>query len=200
MTTVGTAVPAPQTGVHFGTGTDGPLSLRLFRPVGTTIAALSGVQPARLIALRAAMGGSTVRVISSRPQVWTPVLRFGADARVAPPGAAVPVTAGPMLIVDDRPSETRSLGEAGEWQCRVDVRTPWTPADMAAYSAADVLLVSMLSAEMAAVVGSMFGLGQAATALTTLRPDLVGVVTRGRLKIVTTPLSAAEAPVLRSSG
>ena len=144
----GDEAPAQPSGIRIGMRRDRPLSLRLFRPQGTRIAVLSSAVPAQLLAMRAAAVGATIRVQSPRPQAWGPVVRHGLDISVAPPGAGFPPPGtphSPVLVVDDRPIEVGGLGDAGPWQCRLDIRAVTSASDLGAIGHADVLVFGQVS-------------------------------------------------------
>ncbi|WP_067431660.1 hypothetical protein [Nocardioides jensenii] len=199
------AVPAPTTGVYLGRNKSGPLTMRLFRPRGTRIAVFSGPLAAQLIALRAAQSGATVRVMSTREAAWGPVLRFGADARLLPPtGPSQMSASGPQLLVDDRPDISRPFAEVPGWQCMLDVRVLGSDAAkqvdenrVASFGNADVAFFSVLGQSMAAAVGNVFDLREAAASLTVVPPHAVAVVTRGSVQLVRLEPTGDERSALR---
>lgn len=203
----GQAVPAPTTGIYLGVGPNGPLTMRLFRQRGTRIVVFSGIYAAQLLALRAAVSGAAVGVISSNPAPWSALAQHAANVRLMSPATGVPRGTGPMLIVDDRPEQPRSLEEPSEWQCVIDVRTLRhdTAADspashLADLAQADVAVFDVLSREMAVTAGNVFGLGQDdAAALTVVPRHAVAVVSRGTVRLVRWDASAAENQVLRTA-
>ena len=64
------------------------------------------------------------------------------------------------------------------WQATLVVRDEFGPADMDAASRADLLLLQPLRAEEANLIGTALGLGDTASWLTRIRPDMVGLVSR----------------------
>jgi hypothetical protein len=154
--------------------------------------------------MRAASAGATIRVQSPRPQVWGPVLRHGANVSLAPPGAGLPppgTLSAPVLIVDDRPTEAGGLGDAGPWQCRLDIRATMTSADLGPLAAADVLLVGQLGAASAGVLARMTAVPTSLISpLTTLGPGTVALVARGgTIHYVALDPSPAEGELLAQS-
>ena len=197
----GQVLPAPTTGVFLGRNKEGPLSLRLFRRRGTRMAVFSDPHVAQLLTLRAAVGGATVRVVTQRHAIWTPSLRHGLDAQIAPATAYLPVVQpGPSLFVDDLPDAPRPTGEVTDWQCLLHVRTldgqHLDSARVANFAHVDVAFFSALPGPLAAEVGQMFDLGEAAASLTVVPPHAVAVVARGRVQLVRPELSAAERTTL----
>ena len=199
----GDEAPAQPSGVRVGLRRDQPVSLRLFRPQGTRIAVLASAVPAQLLAMRAASVGAMIRVQSPRPQAWGPVLRHGANVTVAPPGAGLPPPGtphAPVLVVDDRPTDAGGLGDAGPWQCRLDIRALMSSAGLGAIAHADVLIFGQVTAAIANALPGIMGLpvsqiGQ----LTALGPGSVALVSRGVIQYVTLDPTQAERPLLAQS-
>jgi hypothetical protein len=193
----GAAVAAPPSGVRLGVGRSGPVLLRLFRSGGTRIVLAAAVLPAQLIAIRTAASGAAVHVVSVRPQLWHPLLQHGADAHIFGPGAPLPPQSGPTLLIDDRPAEVRGAAEVPPWQCRLDVRTHWTPSELATFAHADVVVLGTTAGPLAAEVASVFGLPMQATApMATLAPGSFALLRRGRLEYVSLDPTPAEVQVL----
>lgn len=196
----GDEAPAQQAGVRVGTRRDRPLVLRLFRPQGTRVAVLAGAVPAQLLAMRAATVGATIRVLSPRPQAWGPVIRHGANVSVGPPGAGLPppgTLSTPVLVVDDRPTEVGGLGDAGAWQCRLDIRALMGPSDLGSVAHADIVIVGQVSAAIADALAATMGLSMPAVSqLPALGPGAVALVARGAITYVTLDPTRDEAQVL----
>lgn len=193
----GAAVSAPPSGVRLGVGRNGPVLIRLFRSGGTRIVLAAGVLPAQLIAVRTAASGAAVHVITVRPQLWQPLLRHGVDAHIFAPGAPLPPQSGPTLLIDDRPAEPRGAGEVPPWQCRLDVRTHWTPSELGTFAHADVVVLGTVAGVLAAQIASVFDVAREATApMATLTPGSFALLRRGRLEYVSLDPTPAEAQVL----
>lgn len=196
----GDEAPPQPAGVRIGMRRDRPVALRLFRPQGTRVAVLAGAVPAQVLAMRAASVGATVRVQSPRPQAWGPVLRHGANVSIAPPGAGLPppgMLHAPVLVVDDRPTEVGGLGDAGPWQCRLDIRALMAPSDLGAVAHADVLVVGQVSAAVADALAATMGLPMSLIGqLTALGPGSVALVARGAIMYVTLDPSRDEGQLL----
>ena len=199
----GDEAPAQPSGIRIGMRRDRPLSLRLFRPQGTRIAVLSSAVPAQLLAMRAAAVGATIRVQSPRPQAWGPVVRHGLDSSVAPPGAGFPPPGtphSPVLVVDDRPIEVGGLGDAGPWQCRLDIRAVTSASDLGAIGHADVLVFGQVSSAVASALATMMGLDMSLVGqLSALGPGAIALVSRGAIEYVALDPSPAERQLLAQS-
>jgi ESX secretion system protein EccE len=191
------AVAAPPSGVHLGPGPSGPVSLRLFRSSGTRIALASDVAPAQVITIRTAAAGAAVQVISARPQLWEPLLRHAAEAHLVRPGMALPPTDGPTLLVDDRPTEVRATAEVRPWQCRLDVRTHWTPSELSPMAHADVAVFGAVPPAVTDAIAAAFAVPPDAVApLATLAPGVFALLRRARLEYVSLDPTPDESQVL----
>lgn len=190
-------ISAPRSGLHLGAGVSGPVTLRLFRPTGTRVAAVSALVPVQLLVARAASGGIQVRVLTARPGAWQPLLARGTDAAALPPGSALPPPTGASLLVDDRPGDARRLGDTVAWRCRIDIRAPVSGGDLRTLLGADVLLVGSLPPDLALAATS--GVGVSVPHLSQLTTPAAGTVTvlrRGGVDYVTLDPTADEAQLL----
>ena len=201
--TAGDTAPAQSSGIRVGTRRGTPVDLRLFRPQGTRIGVLSGAVPVQLLTLRAATIGAVIRVQSPRPQAWGAVIRHGTDVSIAPPGAGFPPPGtpdAPVLVVDDRPAEAGGLGDAGPWQCRLDLRSVATFSDLSSLGRADLLLLGQVSSSVATALATMMGLNTSLIGpLSALGPGTVALVWRGGIQYVELDPSEAERQVLAQS-
>ncbi|MGI8679365.1 MAG: hypothetical protein ACR2LX_11885 [Jatrophihabitans sp.] len=196
----GAEIAAPQSGVHIGRGHDGPVSLRLFRLMGTRIALAARVLPAQLIAVRAAAGGTSIQVVTSRPQLWEPLLHTARNSGIVRVAEALPQTGGPVLLIDDRPAEARSPIEIRPWQCRIDIRSQWSPAELAGFAHTDLAIFGAVAPEAARVIGATFGLRtSAADPLSRLDAGSFGMLRRGQIEFVSLNPTSAEGLVLESA-
>ena len=196
------AVAAPASGVQLGLGRGGPLTLRLFRAGGTRVALAARVFPAQLIVLRAAAAGTPVQVLTTRPQLWQPVLRDGGapGAHVVSSTEARLPSAGPTLLVDDRPVEARGPADVRPWQCRIDVRTQWTYADISAFGRSDLAIFGAVPPDVVTAVATAFGVAaHAVQPLAQLDAGSFGVLRRGRVEYVSLDPTAAESRVLETA-
>lgn len=195
----GAQVSAPASGLQLGVGQDGPLSLRLFRLAGTRAVLAGRVLPAQLLAVRAAAAGTPVQVLTTRPQLWAPLLPRDAGHTVAPSEPRTPI-GGPTLVIDDRPADARGPAEMRPWQCRLDVRTQWTPNLLATFAHADVTIFGAVPAEFVGTIARAFAIGpDAALPLARLDAGSFGVLRRGRVEYVSLNPSGAEGAILESA-
>jgi hypothetical protein len=189
-------VTAPPSGVQIGIGQAGPLTLRLFRLAGTRAVLAARVVPAQLLAIRVAAGGTAVQVVTSRPQLWEPLLRRDAGHVVGPAEVRQPL-GGPTLVIDDRPPEARGPAEIRPWQCRLEIRTQWTPAMLGSFAHADLTIFGAIPAEYSAGVAKAFGVPVAAAeVLARLDAGSFAVARRGRIEYVSLNPTAAEGQLL----
>lgn len=190
-------IAAPESGIQLGTGTGRPVSLRLFRSAGTRIVLAARVLPAQLIALRAAAAGTAVQVVTSRAQLWEPILGSAAGSQVASDVALLAPASGPRLLVDDRPAQSRGALDLAPWQCRIDIRTQWTPTELAGFAHSDLAIFGAVPQNAAARIAVMFALPRgAADRLDRLDAGSFGVTRRGRIEYVSLNPTAAEAQIL----
>lgn len=190
------AITAPTSGLRLGVGQHGPLSLRLFRLGGTRAVLAGRVLPAQLLAVRAAAGGTPVHAVTSRPQLWEPLLDRGAGHTVTPTESHTP-PGGPTLIVDDRPSESWGPGEMRPWHCRLEVRTQWSPAMLATFAHADLTIFGAIPGEFVGTVARAFAVSpDAVLPLARLDAGSFGVLRRGRVEYVSLDPTAAEGQLL----
>lgn len=195
----GAAVPAPASGVTLGVARGGPVALRLFRAAGTRVVVAGEALPAQLLALRAASAGTPVHVTTPVPERWAPVVAHGPGSgihRLPDPG---PTAAGPALIVDEHPDRSRT--DVRPWQCRVEIRSEWTAADLGSFTSADVTVLGRVPSETHLRIAALYGLSPRATeAITGLPPRTVALLRRGRMECVELQLTADEEYVLERAG
>lgn len=193
----GAVAEAPGSGVRFGTGQGGPVAVRLFRITGTRIVVASRVLPAQLLTVRATAAGVPVQVVTSRVQLWEPLLRGIAGCRVLPDAGGLQPTGGPGLIVDDRPGEGRTPIEIRPWQCRIDVRTQWSPAELSGFARYDLAVFGAVAPEAVRPVTAAFGLPRGtAEPMTRLDSASFAMLRRAHIDFVSLDPTAAEAQVL----
>jgi len=199
----GDTAPAQPSGLRIGTRRGTPVDLRLFRPQGTRVAVLAGAIPVQLLTLRAATVGAVIRVQSPRPQAWGAVIRHGVDVSIAPPGAGFPPPGtpdAPVLIVDDRPAEAGGLGDAGSWQCRLDLRSVATLSDLSSFGRADLMLFGQVSSSVATALARTMGLNMSLVGqLAAIGPGTVALVWQGGIQYVELDPSEAERQILAQS-
>lgn len=191
-------VPAPASGVTLGAGRGGPVTLRLFRALGTRVIVVGDLLPAHLLALRAASAGTAVHVITDAPQLWEPVVAHGPGSRVHRPGAEVLTGPGPALIVDERTDRPRT--DPRPWQCRLEIRSEWSAADLGSFTSADVTVFGRVPSETSLRIAALYGIAPSATEpMTGLHPRAAALVCRGRVEYVELQLNAAEVQVLEQA-
>jgi hypothetical protein len=198
----GATVAAPSSGVYLGTtATARPLTLRLFRSTGTRLTAVSTLATVQLLAMRAAGAGVLVRVITSRPLQWQPLLAHGADAGAVPPGSELPAATGPSLVIHDGPDEVGRTRECGPWTARIDVRSPANLGDPRALTRADALLLGAVAPQLALAATTGFSVTVAhLSQLTSPGAGTVTVVRRGAVDQVALDPTAEEMRLLQQAG
>lgn len=189
-------IAAPVSGVQVGTGQDGPLRLRLFRLAGTRMVVAGRPVLAQLLVVRVAAAGTPVQVVTERPSFWRPLLGSGPAHLVAATETRAG-TGGPTLVVDDRAPQSRGSVELQPWQCRLDLRPQWTPAQLGGFANADVTVFGALPAEFVSGVARAFEIpARTAESLARLDATSFAVLRRGRLDYVSINPTSAEAQLL----
>lgn len=197
-------------GVLLGPNRHGsPVTIRLFRPIGTRVTLVGSVRAAQLVALRALALGAAIVVQTTRQVRWGPFTRAavapGERIRMVPPGRAAPVPAGtpgrPVLLVVDAGPVGPDPSAGSAWVSTLVVRDELTAADVEAIGQADLVILQQLRPDEAALAGAALGLGDSADWLCRIRDDMVGVVHRRSVRwalVSATPvesqLVAAPAP------
>lgn len=196
----GQVLPAPRSGIDIGLTKAGPFTVRLFRPRGTRAAVLTAPHVARLLTLRAALAGASVRVATHETHAWAGVVRHGGDSLFVPHPARDPAPVGaPALVVDDL-GEGAAPDDVPDWHCHMrisrldDARLDLTR--VAGLSHVEVAFFDAVQAPLASEIGRIFDLGQAAASLTVVPRHAVAVVTRGQVHLVRLELSASERSVI----
>lgn len=198
-----TEVSAPPSGVQLGTGRDGAVRLRLFRLAGTRVVLATKPVVAQLLAVRVAAAGTPVQVVTERPGLWRSLL--GSDAAYGSHQVVATETrvaaGGPTLVVDDRAPQSRGPAELQPWQCRLELRAQWTPAQLAGFAHADLTVFGALPAEFVPAVARAFDLpARQAESLPRLDATSFAVLRRGRIEYVSLNPTPAEAQVLAGAG
>lgn len=176
---------APPSGLHLGRGENGPVTLRLFRPIGTRVVVAGGVLPARLLVLRAASIGAAVRIVSNRDWIWSSAAAHGADTRVVPVGQRVPPVPTPTVVVNDRQDVDPGQGELTPWHCRMDIRSPGDVAELTRLTQFDLVVLGALPTQLALSAASVLGFATThAGRLSSLRQGEVLVTRRGVVEFV----------------
>jgi len=193
-------VAAPSSGVLLGVNDAGPVALRLFRLLGTRVSVAGLIEAAQLLTVRAAAAGTPVQVMTARPHVWEPLVRFSSASRVVHDEQALQPHGGPSLLVDDRPGQRHSGGERVPWQCVVDVRGQWTADEVAGLGYSDLTVFGSVPVQQLSAVASVFALPpHEADPLAHVPPGSVALVRRGTVVPVTLNPSAAEYRVIEAT-
>lgn len=197
----GARAAAPASGVQFGRGQDGPVSLRLFRVTGTRVVVATRVLPAQLLVVRAGAAGVPVQIVTSRPQLWQPLAASLPGSRVLPDAGGLQPTGGPGLIVDDRPAEARAPLDIRPWQCRVDIRSQWAPSELSSLARFDLAVFGAVAPESTRAIAASFSLPRGgADPLARLDASSFALLRRSRLgsgvQIVSLDPTSAEAALL----
>jgi type VII secretion protein EccE len=125
----GAALRAGGQGLVLGKGEHGLVALPLFQGAPSQTALLSDSRLAWVLALRAVGAGALVRVVTSRPALWSPLKKW---LELAPPGIdPVEGTAlDPWLLLDDA---TGATGEPTPWCSHVDLLSEPSPGILGEY-------------------------------------------------------------------
>lgn len=194
--TQGQVLPAPRSGIELGVTKAGPFTVRLFRPRGTRAALLTAPHVARMLTLRAALAGASVRVATHRTHDWAGVVRHGSDSLfISRPGDSQAPVGAPTLVVDDT-GEGGALGDIAPWQCHLRVsRLDEARLDLtrvAGLAHVEVAIFDAVQGPLASEIGRIFDLGQAAATLTVVPRHAVAVVTRGHVHLVRLDITTGE--------
>ncbi|MEV0730329.1 type VII secretion protein EccE [Polymorphospora sp. NPDC050346] len=200
------APPVGGAGLVLGADRHGaPLVVRVFRAEPTLAMLVGGVTVAQLITLRVLALGVRVVVRTDRPGTWEPFVR-GVGARdglltLVAPGQ--PVTGPPaaplrpvLVVVDSGPVDAAAVN--GPWTTSLVVRDEVAAADAGTLAGADLVLLQRLPPDGAALVGSTLGLGTSADWLPRIRADMIGVVSRNRLRWALLSPTSIETGLLSS--
>jgi hypothetical protein len=201
-------VAAAQTGILLGTGAQGLVRLRLLRQPGTRIAVASGLGVVQVLALRAAVAGVAVEIVTARVAAWQPLLASAPAARVRG-FAQVDGQPGPGVVVYDYPADdpanclslARPAAEVRPWQCRIDVRQQWTNEQARALATADLAIAGRVPPQDGAALATAFELPSAALeALPRLTEHVFALLRRRRLEYVTVAATVEEQRAAEAAG
>ena len=195
-------------GVPLGTTRDGVSStLTLLRPAPVRVAVLGQAWLASLLALRAAVLGAAVVVVTERPAPWHVLVRAAGGstpfATVVPPGptldAPAPTIATPVLTLHDGGAGAEAALARAPWQTSVHLlfRAGGQPA--AVLDAADLVLVPQVPDDEVDAVAEALRLPPSLAAhLPGLGPAEVLAATRRRTAVVTVQATPTELSILRA--
>ena len=194
-------------GAPLGTTRDGqPAGLALVGPAPVRIAVIGQAWLASLLAVRGAVLGAAVVVVTERPAPWHLLLRAAGGvpfATVIPPGGAAGGPAAsiatPVLTLHDGGAGADSALARAPWQTSVHLVFRAGGQPTAVLDAADVVLVPAVPAEEVAAVGQALRLPEAVAAhLPGLGPAEVLVASRHRTAVVTVQATPGELALLRA--
>jgi type VII secretion protein EccE len=177
-------------GLVLGRGEHGLVTMPFFQGTPFRTALLSDSRLARVLALRAVGAGAYVRVVTSRPGLWSPLRKW---LELVPPGTdPVEGTAlGPWLVLDDA---TGAAGEPAPWCARADLLSEPSPGLLGDYPA--VLLHRPATAAIDAL-DRAFGLPRsAAHGLRMMPRHAVALVRPGSVELVDLMPTAEESTLL----
>jgi ESX secretion system protein EccE len=181
-----------------------PVVLRLFRPEPVRLMLVGGVRCAQLLASRAVALGAQLFIQTGREQVWDAFLRSAVIGRdivsFLPVGAQPPQPASssaPQLMVVDTGPATGPDPVAGTpWRATLVVRDDLASWDVDALVRSDVVLLQRLTEPEAALAVSSLGLAEAQNWLPRIHPEMVGLVSKGRLQWVLLSMTNSERSLL----
>lgn len=173
-------------GLILGREPDGSaLSVSVFRPEPTVVAAIAGLSFAQLICFRALALGADVRIRTSRPDGWQTFVNVaaGSSGSIRMVGRVTDVPAGSphaplLLVVDAETSPDAETYSAATWSTVLTVHDQLTQWNSGSLSDADLVLVQALSLAEARLVGAALGLSDAERSLATLPDGTATVISR----------------------
>ena len=193
-------------GAPLGTTRDGrPATLALVGPAPVRIAVVGQAWLASLLAVRAAVLGAAVVVVTERPAPWHLLLRAAGGAPfatvVAPgtPGGPVPSVAGPVLTLHDGGAGADAALARAPWQSSVHLLFRVGGQPTAVLDAADVVLVPAVPPDELPAVAAALRLPEPVAALLPgLGPAEVLAASRTRTAVVTVQATPSELALLRA--
>lgn len=194
-------------GAPLGTTRDGrAATLALVGPAPVRIAVVGQAWLASLLAVRAAVLGASVVVVTERPAPWHLLLRAAGGqpfATVVPPGGAsggpLPSITTPVLTLHDGGSGADAALARAPWQTSVHLLFRVGGQPTAVLDAADVVLVPAVPAEETAAVAQALRLPESIAAqLPGLGPVEVLAASRNRTAVVTVQATPSELALLRA--
>ncbi|MFY1635112.1 hypothetical protein ACN27F_17870 [Solwaraspora sp. WMMB335] len=186
----------------------GPVTVRMFRPEPTRMLLVGGLRCAQLLALRAMALGARLFVQTAREPDWHGFLhQCGLSREVASflsPGdepAVAPAPAQPQLVVvDTGPSMTPAAEGGVPWRTTLVVRNDLGSWDLDPLVRSDLVVLQRLTTAEAALAASALGFTEAQSWLSRIHPEMVGLVSQGRLQWVLLHPTSMETAVLGPVG
>ncbi|MGK5675329.1 hypothetical protein ACSNOB_21105 [Micromonospora sp. URMC 106] len=177
-----------------------PVGLRLFRAEPTRLLLTGGVRCAELLAFRALALGARLFIQTAREQEWDSFLRrcvIGREvASFLPPGAAPPAVATPtepqLVVIDTGPVTGPDSGLSAPWRATLVVRDDLAGWDVDALVRSDIVLLQRLLETEAATAASALGLMSVQSWFTQLHPEMVGLITKGKVQWVMLSMTPTE--------
>jgi hypothetical protein len=194
-------------GAPLGTTRDGrAATLALVGPAPVRIAVVGQAWLASLLAVRAAVLGASVIVVTERPAPWHLLLRAAGGQPFAtvvapgtPAGAAPPSITTPVLTLHDGGAGAEAALARAPWQTSVHLLFRVGGQPTAVLDAADVVLVPAVPAEEVPAVAQALRLPEAIAAqLPGLGPVEVLAASRNRTAVVTVQATPSELALLRA--
>ncbi|WFE22522.1 hypothetical protein O7621_04010 [Solwaraspora sp. WMMD937] len=186
----------------------GPVAVRLFRPEPTRLLLVGGLRCAQLLALRAMALGAYLFIQTAREPDWRGFLHqcgLGQEsASFLPPGAQPPPPPSPahpqLLAVDVGPAMGGTSEVGVPWRTTMVVRNDMGSWDLDPLVRSDLVVLQRLTAAEAALVASALGFTEAQSWLTRIHPEMVGLVSQGRLQWVMLHPTSMESALLGPVG
>ncbi|WP_027659936.1 hypothetical protein [Salinispora fenicalii] len=183
-----------------------PVGLRLFRAEPTRLMLTGGVRSAQLIAFRAIALGARLFIQTGREREWDAFLRrcvIGREvASFLPPGIPPPAAANPtepqLVVVDTGPVTGPDPGLSTPWRATLVVRDDLAGWDSNALVRSDIVLLQRLTAAEAATAATALGLVSVQSWFTQLHPEMVGLITRGKVQWVMLSMTHTERQLIGS--
>ncbi|SCL56730.1 hypothetical protein GA0070606_2656 [Micromonospora citrea] len=177
-----------------------PVGLRLFRAEPTRLLLTGGVRCAELLAFRALAIGARLFIQTAREQEWDSFLRrcvIGRDvASFLPPGVPPPTAASPtepqLIVIDTGPVTGPDSGLSAPWRATLVVRDDLAGWDVEALVRSDIVLLQRLVETEAATAASALGLASVQSWFTQLHPEMVGLITKGKVQWVMLSMTPTE--------
>ncbi|MGW4497973.1 hypothetical protein ACWENR_05045 [Micromonospora sp. NPDC004336] len=177
-----------------------PVGLRLFRAEPTRLLLTGGVRCAELLAFRALALGARLFIQTAREQEWDSFLRrcvIGRDvASFLPPGVPPPTAASPtepqLIVIDTGPVTGPDSGLSAPWRATLVVRDDLAGWDVEALVRSDIVLLQRLVETEAATAASALGLASVQSWFTQLHPEMVGLITKGKVQWVMLSMTPTE--------